>query len=137
MRIAIRRSEDEHEWRPSEDQGVPEETREIAKAVFPKGNVYLWMRDELGALYRDDLFADLYSSRGQPTFSHARLVLVSVMQFMEGLTDRQAAEAVRARIDWKDALGMELVGQLGCGMPFLDQVKPGAKGPTHTGARAT
>jgi transposase len=94
--------------KPSEDQGVPEETRKVAKAVFPKGNVYLWMRDEIGELYRDALFADLYSSRGQPTFSPGRLALVSVMQYMEGLTDRQAAEAVRARIDWKYALGLEL-----------------------------
>lgn len=62
--------------KPAEDQGVPEETRKVAKAVFPKGNVYLWMRDELGALYRDDLFADLYSSRGQPTFPPGRLALV-------------------------------------------------------------
>jgi len=66
------------------------------------------MRDELGELYRDEIFADLYSSRGQPTFWPGRLALVSVMQFMEGLTDRQAANAVRARIDWKYALGLEL-----------------------------
>jgi Transposase domain (DUF772) len=38
----------------------------------------------------------------------ARLALVSVLQFAEGLSDRQAADAVRARIDWKYALGLEL-----------------------------
>lgn len=95
--------------KPSEVKGVPEDTRKVAKAAFPKGNVYLWMRDELGELYSDHLFADLYSSRGQPTFSPGRLALTSIMQFMEGLTDRQAAEAVRARIDWKYALGLELM----------------------------
>ena len=93
---------------PSEEWDIPTETRNVAKAAFPKGNVYLWMRDELGELYKDELFADLYTPRGQPTLSPGRLALVSIMQFMEGLTDRQAADAVRARIDWKYALGLEL-----------------------------
>ena len=89
-------------------RNIPEETRKIAQAAFPKGNVYLWMGDELGDLYSDSLFIDLYPVRGQPSLSPGRLALVTVMQFMEGLTDRQAAEAVRGRIDWKYALGLEL-----------------------------
>ena len=88
--------------------GIPEETRQVAKAAFPKGNVYLWMRDELGELYRDDLFAGLYPEVGQPALSPGKLGLVTIMQYMEGMSDRQAAEAVRARIDWKYALGMKL-----------------------------
>ena len=86
----------------------PEETRQIAKAAFPKGNVYLWIGDELGELYADHLFIGLYPVRGQPTISPGRLALITILQFMEGLTDRQAAEAVRGRIDWKYALGLEL-----------------------------
>ena len=89
-------------------RNIPEETCKIAQAAFPKGNVYLWMGDELGDLYSDSLFIDLYPVRGQPSLSPGRLALVTVMQFMEGLTDRQAAEAVRGRIDWKYALGLEL-----------------------------
>ena len=89
-------------------RSVPEETRQVAKAAFPKGNVYLWIGDELGELYADHLFMDLYPVRGQPTVSPGRLALITIMQFMEGLTDRQAAEAVRGRIDWKYALGLEL-----------------------------
>lgn len=89
-------------------RSVPEETRRVAKAAFPKGNVYLWIGDELGELYSDHLFIDLYPVRGQPTVSPGRLALITIMQFMEGLTDRQAAEAVRGRIDWKYALGLEL-----------------------------
>jgi transposase len=89
-------------------RSVSEETRRVAKAAFPKGNVYLWIGDELGELYSDHLFIDLYPVRGQPTVSPGRLALITVMQFMEGLTDRQAAEAVRGRIDWKYALGLEL-----------------------------
>ena len=95
--------------KPNEGRCLPEETRKVAKAGFPKGNVYLWIGDELGELYADQLFTELYSLRGQPTVSPGRLALITIMQFMEGMTDRQAAEAVRGRIDWKYALGMELI----------------------------
>jgi len=88
--------------------GIPEETRQVAHAAFPKGNVYLWMKDELGDLYPDSLFADLYPGVGQPALAPGKIAWVLVMQFMEGLSDRQAADAVRARIDWKYALGMKL-----------------------------
>ncbi len=66
------------------------------------------MRDELGTFYEDADFADLFPNRGQPAFSPWRLALITVMQFAEGLSDRQAAEAVRSRIDWKYALSLEL-----------------------------
>jgi len=87
---------------------VPEQTARVAHAAFPKGNVYIWVRDELGQIYQDQDFVDLYPDRGQPGWSAWRLAMVCVMQFMEDLTDRQAAEAVRGRIDWKYALGLEL-----------------------------
>ena len=87
---------------------VPEETVRIARAAFPKGNLYLKMRDELGIFYKDADFVDLFPARGQPAYSPWRLALVTVMQFVEGLFDRQAAEAVRSRIDWKYALSLEL-----------------------------
>lgn len=92
----------------SKSAGIPTERKKIAEAAFPKGNVYLWMRDELGELYEDSLFAGLYPETGQPALAPGRLALVVILQFMEGLSDRQAAEAVRARIDWKYALGLEL-----------------------------
>jgi transposase len=66
------------------------------------------MRDELGSLYEDDEFAALYSAEGQPGVRPWRLALVTVMQFAENLSDRQAAEAVRGRIDWKYALSLPL-----------------------------
>ncbi len=86
---------------------VPEETARIARAAFPKGKLYLRLKDELGTLYQDDLFADLFPSRGQPAEAPWRLALVTIMQFLEGLSDRQAAEAVRSRLDWKYLLGLE------------------------------
>jgi transposase len=93
---------------PREAYDIPEETRRVAKAAFPEGNVYIRMRDELGVLYPDQRFAALFSERGQPAEEPGRLAWVTVMQAAEGLSDRQALEAVQARIDWKYALGLEL-----------------------------
>ena len=52
---------------------IPEETALVAHAAFPNGNVYLWIRDELGQIYQDKDFADLYDERGQPGWSAWRL----------------------------------------------------------------
>ena len=94
--------------RPQEIEPIPEMTVNIAKAAFPKGNVWIKMRDELGAIFQDAQFADLFPDKGQPAETPWRLALVVIMQFAENLPDRQAANAVRSRIDWKYALGLEL-----------------------------
>ena len=94
--------------KPLPIEPVPEMTALIARAAFRKGNLYMRLRDELGTLYTDEDFAPLFPSRGQPGLCAWRLALVTVMQFLENLSDRQAADAVRARIDWKYALGLEL-----------------------------
>ncbi len=87
---------------------VPELTAQVAQAAFPKGNIYLQLRDELGSIYKDELFSELYAHDGQPAISPWRLALVTVVQFAENLPDRQAADAVRSRIDLKYLLGLEL-----------------------------
>jgi transposase len=87
---------------------VPDDTARIARAAFPRGNPYLLLRDRLGPVFDDAGFADLYPRRGQPGYTPWRLALVTLLQFREGLSDRQAAEAVRARIDWKYVLALEL-----------------------------
>jgi transposase len=87
---------------------IPEETARVAQAAFPKGNIYMRMRDQLGPIYADQLFASLFPPCGQPALSPWRLALTLVMQFVEGLSDRQAADAVRGRLDWKYALALEL-----------------------------
>jgi transposase len=94
--------------RPEPIGPVPEETARIARAVFRRGNVYLELRDELGTLYEDQAFVSLFPTRGQPAEAPWRLALVTILQFAEGLSDRQAAEAVRSRIDWKYLLGLEI-----------------------------
>jgi len=93
---------------PQHIQEIPEDTAKVAHAAFPKGNVYMKMRDEVKVLYEDADFATLFATVGQPAETPWRLALVLIMQFMENLTDRQAADAVRGRIDWKYALGLEL-----------------------------
>ena len=87
---------------------VPDDTARIARAAFPRGNPYLLLRDRLGPVFDDAGFADLYPRRGQPAYTPWRLALVTLLQFRESLSDRQAAEAVRARIDWKYLLALEL-----------------------------
>src|SRR5688572_11406119 len=87
---------------------VPEDTVRVAHAAFPDGNIYLTSRDGLGTVFSDEDFAHLYPSRGQPAETPWRLALVTILQFVEHLPDRRAAEAVRGRIDWKYALGLEL-----------------------------
>jgi transposase len=66
------------------------------------------VRDTLGVIYTDEAFADLFPNHGQPAFAPWRLALVTVFQFMEGLTDRQEAFAVRDRLAWKYTLSLEL-----------------------------
>lgn len=87
---------------------VPEETARVARAAFPRGNRAMRMRDAIGVIYTDEAFAPVFSWRGQPAETPWRLALVTILQYAEGLSDRQAADAVRARIDWKYALSLPL-----------------------------
>lgn len=94
--------------KPQPVSDVPTETSRVAHAAFPKGSTVMRLRDEFGSLYRDEDFQALFPKRGQPGLAPWRLALVTVLQFMENLSDRAAADAVRSRIDWKYALGLEL-----------------------------
>ena len=95
--------------RPEPLPPIPEATAAAVQAAFPKGNLYVDLRAEFGTLYDDQLFADLYPPEGRPVeVAPWRLALVMVMQYIEGLTDRQAADAVRRCMDWKYALSLDL-----------------------------
>ena len=87
---------------------IPEETARVARAAYPNGALYMKMRDALGTIYQDEFFAQLFPLNGRPVEAPWRLAFITVVQFMEGLPDRQAADAVRGRIDLKYALGLEL-----------------------------
>jgi len=87
---------------------VPDQTAQVARAIFPKGNPVMRLYDDLHMVIEDRDFADLFPTRGRPAEAPVRLALATLLQFMEGLTDRQTADAVRTRIDWKYLLCLEL-----------------------------
>lgn len=87
---------------------VPEQTRRVAHAAFPQSTLCLRLFDAFGTIFQDQQFADLFPACGQSAQAPFRLALVTVLQFLEGLSDRAAAEAVRSRIDWKYLLCLEL-----------------------------
>ncbi|MFI9848723.1 IS1182 family transposase [Nonomuraea sp. NPDC051941] len=94
-----------------EQQGrreVPELTARVVAAAFPKGTLAVWLRDALGEVFSDELFAEAFPADGRPAISPGALAAVSVLQYADNLSDRRAAEAVRARMDWKYLLGLEL-----------------------------
>ena len=94
--------------RPEAIGEIPAQAVRVAKAAFPKGSTVIKLRDAFGTLYQDEDFALFFSNLGQPALAPWRLALVTVLQFLENLSDRQAADAVRGRLDWKYALGLEL-----------------------------
>jgi transposase len=93
---------------PDSASSIPETTVRTARSAFPKGSLAIRIHDELGPLFDDEQFSTLFPRRGAPAWSPWRLAIVSVLQFAENLSDRQAAEAVRGRIDWKYALALDL-----------------------------
>jgi len=93
--------------RPRLGAGVPELTARVARASNPAGTTAMWVRDRLDGLWEDEDFAGWYPRDGRPGLSPAQLATVSVLQFLLDLSDRDAAEAVRCRIDFKYALGLD------------------------------
>jgi transposase len=87
---------------------IPEQTIQVTRAAFPTGNASIRMRDALGPIYTNPTFAALFSHTGRPAEAPAQLALMSVRRCAAGLSDAQAADAVRARIDWKYALALPL-----------------------------
>ncbi|MEU9015819.1 transposase [Streptomyces sp. NPDC048479] len=87
---------------------VPEQTVLVARAAFAKGSLATRVRDRLAEVFADEPFAETFGVRGAPGLSPGALCLVTVLQFAEDLTDRQAAAMAVRAIDWKYALGTEL-----------------------------
>ena len=94
--------------KPQGLEPIPEETERMAKRSSPKGTLAMQLRDALGPTYSDEAFAGLFPKRGKGAIKPSGLAMVTVLQALEGLTDRQAAEYVRMRIDWKYALSLPL-----------------------------
>src|SRR5919108_4444257 len=94
--------------RPRSGEQVPPLTAQVARASNPGGTTAMWVRDRLDGLWRDEDFQAWYPRDGRPGLSPAQLATICVLQFLLDLSDRQAAEAVRCRIDFKYAMAMEL-----------------------------
>lgn len=94
--------------RPRPVPQVPGQTVLVARAAFPKGSLAMSVRDELSEVFADEQFAQAFGIRGAPAESPGALALVTALQHVEGLTDRQAGLMVARAIDWKYALGLEL-----------------------------
>jgi transposase len=88
---------------------VPDATAAATLTAFPNGNPYVSLREEFGTLFTDALFADWFAPLGAPVeVAPWRLALVLVLQELEALSDRQAADNVRRCLDWKYLLSLEL-----------------------------
>lgn len=87
---------------------MPCETAAVGKALLKADSAYRLIGDQLFGQFSEQDYADLYSLEGKPGISPVILAFVTVFQFMEKLPDRQAAESLRMRIDWKYALHLPL-----------------------------
>ena len=87
---------------------MPSETERVGQFLLAKDSAYRLVGEKLFETLSEQEFADLYPSEGQPGLSPVILALVTVFQFIEKLPDRQAAEMLRMRLDWKYALHLPL-----------------------------
>ena len=87
---------------------IPSGTVAVMRAACPQGARVTRLRDALGPVFEDARFAGWFADEGRPGVAPGLLALVCVLQSMEDLSDRAAADAVRTRIDWKYALGLEM-----------------------------
>ena len=94
--------------KPQPPREMPEETARIGNQLLASESPYRLVGEQLYAKYRDEDFADLYPAEGQPGLSPVDLAFVTAFQYLEDLSDRAAAEAVRLRLDWKYALHLPL-----------------------------
>ena len=79
----------------------------LCRALVADDSVYAFLADHRGELFPDELFADLFrSGRGRPSVPADVVATVMVLQALEGLSDRDAAAALRTNIAWKVAAGL-------------------------------
>ncbi len=96
-------------------QGKSDPNRELLDAaalcrqLVAEGSVEAFLADHRHQLFPDEAFADLFpSGRGRPSVPADVMATAMVLQALEGLSDREAARAVRDRISWKVACGLPL-----------------------------
>lgn len=97
---------------------IPTATARIARAAFPQGHPHLAADEALGAVCTAAACAALFPRRGQPARPPWRLALTTIRRFAAGRADRQAADALRGRIDWQDVLRLDRA-DVGCDAAVL------------------
>src|SRR4051794_14608442 len=93
---------------PEDPTSLPEETRRVARAAFPKGTLCLDIAGALGPIYQDSQFAGLFPPLGQPAAAPAMLALATVLKIPGGLVRSSGRRCRPGRIDWKYALRLPL-----------------------------
>jgi uncharacterized membrane protein len=81
--------------------GIPAETAALGQKLLAPTNPYRVIGEHLADILDDAQFADLYDATGRAAISPSLLALVTLFQFMENIPDREAAEQVVVRLDWK------------------------------------
>jgi transposase len=94
--------------KPQPPRPMPEETANVVGSLLPTDSPYKLVGDELYEQYNEADYVDLYHTEGKPGISPVDLAFVTAFQFMENLSDREAAEALRLRLNWKYALHLPL-----------------------------
>lgn len=108
---------------PVANPAIPTDTYRVATAIFPEGNRMRRSRDTRGPLFQSTDLAHRLPALGPPARDPASLALVTVLQFLAGLSDRQAAENVRRCMDWKYALALPREDP-GCDASVLSEFRP-------------
>ena len=76
------------------------------EAALPEGSVYRFLARERGRLFPPELFADLFESTGRRSVPPSILAVVMVLQRLEGLSDREAADRFCFDVRWRYAAGV-------------------------------
>jgi transposase len=98
---------------------IPEDTASAGKAFFKKGTFYRSVGDRLDDLC-EGCEPDSDRTASEPHVTIPLLFLITVFQYLENLSDSQAAAAVLNRVDWKYALHLPLIS-LGFDQKELEQ----------------
>jgi IS5 family transposase len=99
------------EWVQGKSDPNPEllDAAALCRQLVPDGSVYAFLADHRGELFPDEDFADLFpSGTGRPSVPAEVMASAMVLKALEGLSDRQAADALRCDIRWKVATGLAL-----------------------------
>jgi transposase len=95
-------------FKPKPPRLMPKDLAELGSKLLPPSSPYRLVGEQLYEQYDEAEFADLYHVEGKPGLSPVLLSFVTAFQYLEGLSDREAAAAVRLRLDWKYALHLPL-----------------------------